>query len=135
MSSYISEKLRKEVYERAIGYCEYCRLHERYAGAKHEIDHIIAEKHNGLTVTSNLCLCCLVCNRNKGSDIASVDALSMHNYPQNIVALYHPRLQQWSHHFQIINGLIEPLRLFQIKKPPRYGKLKALYSSEEDSWS
>src|SRR5215204_2460258 len=100
MSSYISEKLRREVYERANGVCEYCCLNERYSGAKHEVDHILAEKHGGLTIENNLCLCCLICNRNKGSDIASLDALSLEAYPKNIIALFHPRLQQWSEHFQ-----------------------------------
>jgi len=55
---------------RAAGLCEYCRTSERFTLAEHEIDHVIAVKHGGRTVVENLALCCTVCNRFKGSDIA-----------------------------------------------------------------
>jgi hypothetical protein len=51
-----------------------------------EIDHIIAEKHRGVTAADNLCLACYRCNSFKGSDIASADPLT-----GNAAFLFHPR--------------------------------------------
>jgi hypothetical protein len=72
--------------------------------APHEIDHIIAKKHNGATESENLALSCTLCNKHKGSDIASLDPDS-----GELVALYHPRLQNWSDHFRLHNAEILPL--------------------------
>lgn len=52
--TYISTELRRLVIERAGARCEYCRLAEYVSFYSHEIDHIIAEKHDGLTVADNL---------------------------------------------------------------------------------
>jgi hypothetical protein len=72
-----------------------------------EIDHIIAEKHGGVTSEENLCLACTDCNSLKGSDIASVDWAN----GEVIVGLYHPRRHAWKEHFQIemIRGHVEPM--------------------------
>jgi 5-methylcytosine-specific restriction endonuclease McrA len=100
----IPESLRRLVFERAQGKCEYCLIHERYTVKRHEIDHITAEKHGGITAEANLCLSCAVCNRYKGSDLASVDPLT-----QQVVLLYHPRQDDWNTHFQLIGAFIEGL--------------------------
>ncbi len=71
--TYISTALRQAVYARAKGCCEYCLVPENFALASHEIDHIIAEKHGGKTIDENLALSCTICNKHKGSDIASID--------------------------------------------------------------
>lgn len=42
-TTYIPLALRKQVYERARGGCEYCLIPDKTAFAPHEIDHIIAE--------------------------------------------------------------------------------------------
>lgn len=73
MSSYVSVELRKQVYERANGCCEYCLMPEQLSLISFAIDHIIAEKHDGQTLTENLALSCPPCNQHKGSDIASID--------------------------------------------------------------
>lgn len=93
--SYISSDLRQQVYDRAQGICEYCCLPDTVTLSAHQIDHIIAEKHGGATTLDNLALSCAICNRNKGSDIASIDPSS-----GDIVPLYHPRKNQWSEHFE-----------------------------------
>ncbi|MFS8117800.1 MAG: HNH endonuclease signature motif containing protein, partial [Microcoleus sp.] len=69
-------------------------------------DHIIAEKHTGETVESNLALSCSICNKNKGSDIASIDPET-----GEVVRLYNPRKDSWEDHFQIKpeSGIIQPL--------------------------
>lgn len=88
--------LRRQVYERAGECCEYCRIPDVATFAPHEIDHIIAEKHGGLTEAENLALSCTLCNKHKGSDLASVDPDT-----GNIVPLYHPRQDLWHEHFQL----------------------------------
>ena len=64
-TTYIPIALRRQVYERAKGYCEYCLIPDIAAFAPHEIDHIIAEKHGGLTEAENLALSCTLCNKHK----------------------------------------------------------------------
>jgi 5-methylcytosine-specific restriction endonuclease McrA len=46
--------IQRQVIERAKNRCEYCRLHEDDASLRHEVDHIIAEKHGGATTLENL---------------------------------------------------------------------------------
>jgi len=96
--SYIPENLRREVTVRAEGYCEYCRLHERFTVKKHEVDHIRAEKHGGMTTSENLCLSCFECNRHKGSDLSSVDPIT-----DEVVPLFHPRRDVWQEHFMVLD--------------------------------
>ena len=66
-------ELRRLIRERAGHRCEYCILHEDDAFLPHEPDHIIAVKHRGETTEGNLAWTCFVCNRGKGSDLASDD--------------------------------------------------------------
>jgi HNH endonuclease/Domain of unknown function (DUF4351) len=70
----------------------------------HEPDHIIAEKHGGVTTLENLAWACFDCNRFKGSDIATRDLLT-----GNLVPLFNPRTQLWHEHFAIHEGTICPL--------------------------
>jgi hypothetical protein len=102
--SYISVELRKQVYERAQGCCEYCLISEQVTLFVHQVDHIIAEKHGGLTAIDNLALACVLCNKYKGSDIASIDGES-----GDIVRLYHPRRDSWQEHFLLSAANIMPL--------------------------
>lgn len=71
-ATYIAAELRREVETRAKGRCEYCLLHMDDAYHAHHVDHIIAEKHGGLTNSDNLALSCAECNLRKGSDLASL---------------------------------------------------------------
>jgi hypothetical protein len=59
-----------------------------------QVDHIIAEKHGGETVVSNLALACPHCNLYKGPNIAGLDPAS-----GQVVRLFHPRTDLWSEHF------------------------------------
>lgn len=68
----VDAALRQFVRLRADGLCEYCLISEQLTLAQHEIDHVIAIKHGGRTTAANLALCCAICNRFKGSDIASI---------------------------------------------------------------
>lgn len=53
-------------------------------------------KHQGQTVSHNLALACLECNRYKGSDIAAIDPIS-----GEITPLFNPRVQAWAEHFML----------------------------------
>jgi HNH endonuclease len=120
--TYISIALRRQVYERAKGYCEYCLISDVATFAPHEIDHIISEKHDGRTEVENLALSCMLCNKYKGSDIASIDPET-----EEIVPLYHPRLNQWNDHFHLNGAEFVPLtaigrvtiRLLQLNRKDR----------------
>lgn len=105
-TTYISAALRREVIERAGACCEYCRIAQEDVFFSFEIDHIIAEKHGGETVSANLCLSCPDCNAFKGSDLASVDW----DHDAAIVPLYHPRQHRWADHFLLdeMTGRIDP---------------------------
>jgi 5-methylcytosine-specific restriction endonuclease McrA len=90
-----SIKLRRRVYERAKGVCEYCRLPQTVYPLPFEIDHIIARQHRGKTQLSNLALACPRCNGGKGPNIAGIDIVT-----NEIVPLYNPRRDRWAEHFR-----------------------------------
>ena len=118
----IDAALRQVVRVQAGGQCEYCHISERLTLADHEIDHVIAVKHGGKTVASNLALCCTVCNPFKGSDIASIDPES-----GQITPLFHPRNVRWDDHFQVRDGEVLGLtakgrvtvQLLRLNRPTR----------------
>jgi hypothetical protein len=118
----ISAALRQEVRERAGERCEYCLLAESQAFFPHELDHIIALKHGGETVSANLALACFDCNRFKGPNIASIDPLT-----GQFAVLFSPRMQKWPEHFRHEGGQIIPLtpagrvteRVLQLNLPNR----------------
>ncbi len=95
-STYITAALRRIVMARAEGLCEYCLLHEEDTLFGFEVDHVISEKHGGPTREDNLAYACLSCNRNKGSDIATLTPEA-----GSLVRFYHPRLDGWHNHFML----------------------------------
>jgi 5-methylcytosine-specific restriction endonuclease McrA len=131
--TYISSVLRRLVQERAKGCCEYCLIPEIATFATHEIDHIIAEKHGGLTEANNLAYSCTLCNKYKGTDLTSIDPDT-----GEIVPLYHPRQDLWQQHFLLTNAEIVPLtpkgrvtvRLLQFNRPERIEERKLLIEAE-----
>lgn len=96
MSPRPSVELRRQVIDRASDCCEYCLIHQEDAVARHQIDHVIAEKHGGPTTLENLALSCILCNLRKGTDLSSIDPDT-----GEVETLFNPRTQQWSEHFQI----------------------------------
>jgi hypothetical protein len=129
--AYVSSGLRRQIYGRAAGRCEYCLLSAVDAFFPHEADHIIAEKHGGATTADNLALACFDCNRFKGSDIASLDPGT-----SDLVALFNPRTQRWNEHFSLDGGSIIGLtpcgsatvRLLKLNLPVRVEVRAALTS-------
>lgn len=104
MSSSLPADVRRLVAERAGFRCEYCLVPDSLTFAPHEIDHIIALKHGGGSKLDNLAYSCAVCNKRKGSDVASYDRQT-----DRVIALYHPRRDSWGEHFQLEGARIVPL--------------------------
>jgi hypothetical protein len=91
----MDRSLKELVLRRAEGRCEYCRIPHEHDPIPFEIDHVIAEVHDGQTIASNLCLCCFARNRHKVPNIAGVDPKT-----RKVVPLFNPRRHQWSRHFR-----------------------------------
>ena len=81
--------------ERAEDRCEYCHFPMSRAELPFEVDHIIAKKHGGGSEPENLAMACFYCNSYKGPNIAGIDPET-----NEIVRLFHPRRDEWPHHFQ-----------------------------------
>lgn len=71
--SYVPATLRRLVTQRAEDKCEYCQFPQKASLFAFEMEHIIAEKHDGITESENLALSCPYCNRFKGTDLGSID--------------------------------------------------------------
>jgi hypothetical protein len=96
--------MRAAVARRAQDRCEYCLIEEEDAGFPHEVDHIISRKHGGPSGMENFAFSCLACNRNKGTDVASVEPMT-----GEAVRLFDPRRNRWADHFKLNGATIEPL--------------------------
>ena len=130
--TYISVALRQLVRDRAQNACEYCLIPEIAVLVPHEVDHVIAEKHGGQTIADNLALACTLCNKYKGSDLASID-------PDNgeIVRLYRPNRDLWTEHFRLNAGEVSPLtaigrvtvRLLQLNRSERVAERHLLFAA------
>ncbi len=127
--TYISTNLRRLVEERAGDRCEYCLIPAGITFFPHEVDHVIAEKHEGKTIAENLALTCWRCNRHKGTDLGSFN-------PQtgNFCFLFNPRTQKWEEHFKQENlemiGLTPEgrttIRLLQLNSEARLAERQRL---------
>ena len=103
MSSYIGDRLRRLVAQRANRLCEYCLIAEddTYLGC--EVDHIISEKHGGPTNAENLAYACAPCNRAKGSDVGSIAGGT-----ERFSRFFNPRIDRWADHFALDGDVIVP---------------------------
>jgi hypothetical protein len=127
--TYIPLETRRLVRERAGDRCEYCHVPEADTFMPHEIDHIYAEKHGGRSTIDNLCLSCWICNRHKGTDLASLDPLT-----GEITPLFHPRNDAWPENFSLDGPYIRPLtaharvtvQLLQLNKRERVEERRLL---------
>lgn len=127
--SYISPTLRQAVAERARHRCEYCLYPRVAAFLTFEIEHIIAEKHSGQTVSENLALACPHCNRAKGTDLGSLDPIT-----KLLTPFYNPRTQAWREHFALQGAEIIPLTpegrvtvaILQLNEPDRMAERQRL---------
>ena len=92
------------VRRRAGSRCEYCRLPQAAFRRAFHIEHIVARQHGGSTHVDNLAFACWNCNLKKGPNLSGVD-------PQTgqIMALFHPRKDEWVEHFSALVGTLIPL--------------------------
>src|SRR5205085_2100629 len=65
--SWIPLRLKRRVWSRARGRCEYCGLAQAGQEATFHIDHIIPETRGGATTLENLALACVSCSLRKES--------------------------------------------------------------------
>jgi hypothetical protein len=89
------DHIRAAVVDRANGACEYCMLPAEGQIAPFPIDHVWPRSEGGPTVLDNLALACPHCNGRKWAAIDELDPESGER-----VALFNPRTQVWSDHFQ-----------------------------------
>jgi hypothetical protein len=80
---------------RAKGCCEYCQMLYDFSPDTFEIEHIISLFEGGTNELANLAFSCGGCNSNKYYKINAIDKQS-----NEVVALFNPRLDIWSQHFQ-----------------------------------
>jgi len=92
----INNAQRQLVRERAGNCCEYCRVSQSGRLVRFQVDHIMAIKHGGADIDSNLCLACYECNIYKGSNVAALDPLT-----GDAAKIFHPRQQTWDEHFRV----------------------------------
>ena len=69
-----------------------------------QIDHVISQKHGGRARAENLALSCIVCNQQKGSDIAALDPVT-----GDLVPLFNPREHEWIDQFEFSGDQIRGL--------------------------
>ena len=101
--------MRRRVIARSENLCEYCLIHDDDTFFGCEADHIVSEKHGGPTEEGNLALACLACNRNKGSDLASLVPGT-----ERLVRFFNPRSDLWNQHFALDNDGITIVALTEI---------------------
>lgn len=122
MSSYVTAELRRSVRSRAKSLCEYCLIHEGNAYLGCEVDHVLSEKHGGLTVAENLAFACQLCNRAKGSDVGT-----MLPGTGAFCRFFNPRVDRWADHFALVGAEIvatseigeATLRILRMNDPER----------------
>lgn len=100
--TYMPDRLRTIVIDRAGGCYEYCRVSQASSDVAFHIEHIIAVSHGGKTEADNLALSCLRCNLYKGTNIAAADPLT-----HEPTFLFHPRRHRWKQHFNLSGPVIE----------------------------
>jgi hypothetical protein len=101
-NDYIPVAVRQQVALRSSYSCEYCLLPEVDSYFGYEIDHIISLKHGGGNQEKNLAYACLHCNRNKGTDLGSIDWAT-----GNLARFFNPRTDIWAEHFRLNRGIID----------------------------
>lgn len=90
----MTQQERQFIVERAQGCCEYCRTRQDYATQNLAIEHVQPRSQGGNDSLDNLALSCPGCNGHKYNKTQAQDPESL-----EIVALYNPRIQDWTTHF------------------------------------
>lgn len=91
--------LRRLVWQRANGRCEYCQMRQEFDELTFQIEHVIPKKHHGSNEAENLALACFACNNHKGTNLSGLDSLT-----GELTRLFHPRQNRWDEHFEWREG-------------------------------
>jgi hypothetical protein len=90
----MTEDLARRVRRRARYRCEFCRIPQSAVRFRHQVDHIIAEQHEGDDEPSNLALACAHYNRHKGPNLSGLAPAT-----RELIRLYDLRRDRWREHF------------------------------------
>ncbi|MEC4985133.1 MAG: HNH endonuclease signature motif containing protein [Oscillatoria sp. PMC 1068.18] len=93
--TYIPVEVTRRVRAAARNRCGYCLSPQHLVMARLEIEHIIPISKQGSNQESNLWLACPLCNSYKSDKTEAIDPET-----GNTVAIFNPRTQVWSDHFQ-----------------------------------
>lgn len=83
----MTASLRRRVWQRANGICEYCRMPSQFYRSPYQIDHITAEQHGGKLTLANTALACFHWNLCKGPNLAGSPGRSLYRFR---LRLYNP---------------------------------------------
>jgi hypothetical protein len=98
----MEQRLREVVRKRAGNACEYCHMPQAATPLiTFHIEHIVSRQHGGNDDVNGLALACDRCNAYKGPNLTSIDPET-----RTVVALFHPRVDEWRDHFAIRRGHI-----------------------------
>jgi len=120
----LPQPLKQAVRARAANRCEYCRMRQEWESFySYHVEHVIAQQHRGSNDAENLALACRHCNLLKGPNLTSLDPDG-----DNVVRLFHPRIQLWPEHFSMEHGYIVGLTdvgrttafLLEMNEPHRF---------------
>lgn len=90
----VSAKLRREVFERANGICEYCFSNSKFSDSPFDVEHIIPLSSDGESNTENLAMSCYGCNLHKSTKTKGFDVITDKDF-----RLFNPRTDEWNEHF------------------------------------
>jgi HNH endonuclease len=87
--------IERYVEARAIGRCEYCRMHQSLQGATFHVEHVIPRSRGGHSQLGNLAWAWPSCNLHKANRIDVIDPDTSNQVPQ-----LNPRSDAWHEHFR-----------------------------------
>jgi hypothetical protein len=87
--------IERHVEARAVGRCEYCRMHQSLQGATFHVEHVRPLSLGGNSERDNLAWACPSCNLHKANRIDVTDPNT-----GNRVPLFNPCLDDWNQHFR-----------------------------------
>lgn len=100
----LTRELHERVKQRANNRCEYCGLSQASQEATFHIDHVFPRAAGGTSDFQNLALACVSCSLRKSSRLTAIDPQTGEE-----AAIFNPRLQLWSDHFEWDEELLVPL--------------------------
>jgi len=95
-------QLKSFVFERANGFCEYCKSPANVSPQPFVLEHILPKSRGGKTIEQNLAMSCQGCNNYKFTKTTGIDAIS-----NQCVAHFSPRSSTWNDHFRWDEEVLE----------------------------